>query len=157
MTQAARDALRRVGSVLADNAEPLKSGIANLQVFTERLARNTGKLDNIVAGLEKMTGSGPSAAPKFTYDLRAAQVVAVPSKTIKGAIGDSGAHGGCDARDAANAVLAGQRRPGIRGFSLGRRHSEATAGPIDRELRELRYRSRAVAHGGYRTGKTSSF
>src|SRR6478672_8646321 len=58
MTQAARDALRRVDSVLAENAEPLKNTIANLQVFSEGLARNTGKLDSIVAGLEKMTGGG---------------------------------------------------------------------------------------------------
>ena len=84
MTQAARDALRRVDSVLADNAEPLKNTIANLQVFSEGLARNTGKLDSIVAGLEKMTGGGPSTAPKMTYDLSAAQGFAAPSKAIRG-------------------------------------------------------------------------
>ncbi len=84
MTQAARDALQRVDTVLADNAEPLKNTIANLQVFSDGLARNTGKLDGIVAGLEKMTGGGPSAAPKITYDLRAAQGFAAPSQTIKG-------------------------------------------------------------------------
>src|SRR6266849_1634187 len=84
MTQAARDALRRVDSVLAENSEPLKNTIANLQVFSEGLARNTGKLDGIVAGLEKMTGGGASTAPKIAYDLRAAQGFAAPSKTIKG-------------------------------------------------------------------------
>ena len=83
MTQAARDALRRVDSVLAENAEPLKSTIANLQVFSEGLARNTGKLDNIVAGLEKMTGGG-TPAQKVTYDLRAPQNQGSASKTIKG-------------------------------------------------------------------------
>jgi phospholipid/cholesterol/gamma-HCH transport system substrate-binding protein len=83
MTQAARSALRRVDAVLADNAEPLKSTIANLQVFSEGLARNTGKLDSIVAGLEKMTGGAP-AAPKMTYDLRAAQDFVAPGKTLKG-------------------------------------------------------------------------
>ncbi|MCO5130493.1 MAG: ABC-type transport auxiliary lipoprotein family protein [Xanthobacteraceae bacterium] len=72
MTQAARDALRRVDTVLAENAEPLKATIANLQVFAEGLARNTGKLDGIVAGLERMTGGGAAAA-KVTYDLRAAR------------------------------------------------------------------------------------
>src|SRR5216684_6714411 len=72
MTQAARDALRRVDSVLAENSEPLKNTIANLQVFSEGLARNTGKLDGIVAGLEKMTGGG-APAQKITYDLRAPQ------------------------------------------------------------------------------------
>jgi phospholipid/cholesterol/gamma-HCH transport system substrate-binding protein len=82
MTQAARDALRRVDAVLADNAEPLKNTIANLQVFSEGLARNTGKLDSIVAGLEKMTG-GVAPAQKVTYDLRALQNLG-PAKTIKG-------------------------------------------------------------------------
>jgi phospholipid/cholesterol/gamma-HCH transport system substrate-binding protein len=83
MTQAARDALRRVDSVLADNAEPLKNTIANLQVFSAGLARNTGKLDSIVAGLEKMTGGG-TPVQKITYDLRAAQGFPAPSKTVKG-------------------------------------------------------------------------
>lgn len=83
MTQAARSALRRVDSVLADNAEPLKNTIANLQVFSEGLARNAGKLDGIVAGLEKMTGGG-APAQKVTYDLSALPNQEPPSKTIKG-------------------------------------------------------------------------
>src|SRR6266571_1578106 len=86
MTQAARDALRKVDSVLAENAEPLKSTIANLQVFSDGLARNTGKLDSIIAGLEKMTGGG-AAAQKITYDLRAPQNLEPASKTIKGQLG----------------------------------------------------------------------
>jgi phospholipid/cholesterol/gamma-HCH transport system substrate-binding protein len=83
MTQAARDALRRVDSVLADNAEPLKNTIANLQVFSEGLARNTGKLDSIVAGLERMTGGG-TPVEKVTYDLRAPANFAPAGKTLKG-------------------------------------------------------------------------
>jgi phospholipid/cholesterol/gamma-HCH transport system substrate-binding protein len=83
MTQAARDALLRVDSVLSENAEPLKATIANLQVFSEGLARNTGKLDGIVAGLEKMTGA-TAPAQKITYDLRAPQDLGPASKTIKG-------------------------------------------------------------------------
>src|SRR5216684_3103138 len=86
MTQAARDALRKVDSVLAENSEPLKNTIANLQVFSEGLARNTGKLDSILAGLEKMTGGG-TAAQKITYDLRAPQNLGPASKTIKGQLG----------------------------------------------------------------------
>ncbi|MET4724455.1 ABC-type transporter Mla subunit MlaD [Bradyrhizobium japonicum] len=58
MTQAARDALRRVDSVLEDNSGPLKDTIANIKTFSDGLARNTGKLDGILAGLEKMTGGG---------------------------------------------------------------------------------------------------
>ncbi len=83
MTQAARDALRRVDAVLADNAGPLKDTIANLKTFSDGLARNTGKLDGIVSGLEKMTGGG-TPAQKITYDLSAPRSVGPVNKIIKG-------------------------------------------------------------------------
>jgi phospholipid/cholesterol/gamma-HCH transport system substrate-binding protein len=83
MTQAARDALRKVDSVLSENSEPLKKTIAGLQVFSEGLARNSGKLDSIVSGLEKMTGGG-APAQKVTYDLRAASNMGPASKIIHG-------------------------------------------------------------------------
>jgi phospholipid/cholesterol/gamma-HCH transport system substrate-binding protein len=72
MTQAARDALRKVDTVLSENSGALKDTIANFKVFSEGLSRNTGKLDGIVAGLERMTGA-TSPPPKITYDLRALQ------------------------------------------------------------------------------------
>src|SRR6478672_6896299 len=81
MTQAARDALRRVDSILAENAEPLQGMIANFKVFSDGLARNTGKLDSIVAGLERMTGGG-TPPQKITYDLRAPQNLGSASKSI---------------------------------------------------------------------------
>jgi len=83
MTQAARDALQRVDSVLADNSGPLKDTIANFKVFSEGLARNTGKIDSILAGLEKTMGGG-TPVQKITYDLRAAPNPGLASKTIKG-------------------------------------------------------------------------
>lgn len=83
MTQAARDALRRVDAVLVENAGPLKDTIGNLKVFSEGLARNTGKLDGIVSGIEKMTGGG-APAQKITYDLRAPQSLGPANKTFKG-------------------------------------------------------------------------
>ena len=78
MTQAARNALERVDSVLADNAEPLKSTIANLKTFTDGLAKNTGGLDSIVAGLVKMTGGGEATVPKTIYDLHIPKDFASP-------------------------------------------------------------------------------
>lgn len=83
MTQAARDALLRVDSVLADNSGPLKDTIANFKVFSEGLARNTGKIDSILAGLEKTMGGG-TPAQKITYDLRAPPNSGPAGKTIKG-------------------------------------------------------------------------
>src|SRR4051794_32238100 len=81
MTQAARDALRKVDSVLSENSGALKDTIANFKVFSEGLARNTGKLDGIVAGLERMTGV-TAPPPKITYDLRALANVGPAGKTI---------------------------------------------------------------------------
>src|SRR6266702_898063 len=81
MTQAARDALRKVDSVLTENSGALKDTIANFKVFSEGLARNTGKLDGIVAGLERMTGVTTPPA-KITYDLRALQNAGPANKTV---------------------------------------------------------------------------
>jgi phospholipid/cholesterol/gamma-HCH transport system substrate-binding protein len=77
MTQAARDALRKVDRVLSDNAAPLHDAIANLSTFTEGLARNTPKLDGIVSGLEKMTGA-TTPPRKVVYDLRAVDTFQAP-------------------------------------------------------------------------------
>ena len=62
MTQAARDALRRIDDVLAENAEPLHDMIANLDTFSGALARNSDRVDGIVAGLERMTGGAAAKA-----------------------------------------------------------------------------------------------
>jgi hypothetical protein len=42
---------RSVDTMLAENAEPLKT--ANLRTFTDGLAKNTGGLDSIVADLNQ--------------------------------------------------------------------------------------------------------
>jgi phospholipid/cholesterol/gamma-HCH transport system substrate-binding protein len=86
MTQAARNALGRVDSVLAENAEPLKDTIANLKTFSAGLAKNAGGLDGIVAGLERMTGGGASPVQKVSFDLAAPQDFVAPKVRIKGLI-----------------------------------------------------------------------
>ena len=83
MTQAARDALRHVDAVLAENSGPLKDTIANFKIFSEGLARNTGKLDGIVAGVEKMTGGG-TPVQKITYDLDAVRNFDLAEKALSG-------------------------------------------------------------------------
>jgi phospholipid/cholesterol/gamma-HCH transport system substrate-binding protein len=71
MTNAARDALRRLDTILSDNADSIRSTIGNLNTFTGALARNSDKLDGIVAGLERLAGGGPSNADRVVYDLTA--------------------------------------------------------------------------------------
>jgi phospholipid/cholesterol/gamma-HCH transport system substrate-binding protein len=67
MTEAARQTLRRIDSVLADNSDPLKNAIANLNSFTGALARNSDRVDTILAGLEHAIGRGSTktALPKY--------------------------------------------------------------------------------------------
>jgi phospholipid/cholesterol/gamma-HCH transport system substrate-binding protein len=81
MTEAARQALRRIDTLLADNAEPLKSAIANLDTFTGALARNSPRVDSILAGLEHTLGGGATkaAAPVY-YDLTAPTAFPPPEK-----------------------------------------------------------------------------
>jgi phospholipid/cholesterol/gamma-HCH transport system substrate-binding protein len=71
-TQAARDAFQRVDNILAENSEALHSAITNIDTFSAALARNSDKVDSVLAGLERMTGGGTSQADIPIYDLVAA-------------------------------------------------------------------------------------
>ncbi len=70
-TQAARDAFQNVDKVMTENSESLKSAISNIDTFAAALARNSDKVDSILAGIERMTG-GASASKTPLYDLAAA-------------------------------------------------------------------------------------
>jgi phospholipid/cholesterol/gamma-HCH transport system substrate-binding protein len=142
MTQAARNALARVDTVLAENAEPLKSTIANLKTFTDGLAKNTGGLDSIVAGLVKMTGGGEPAVPKTIYDLSIPQEFASPKRPLGQQL----------VMPTPTAILllnipagAQQGVSGIRGRAMGGQHSGFVADKAHSKLRKLRRRARPVA------------
>ena len=71
MTQAARDVLRKLDVLVADNTAAFTSAVANVDKFAAALARNSEKVDGIVAGIERMTGGGPKITPRI-YELAAA-------------------------------------------------------------------------------------
>lgn len=68
MSQAARDALRHVDALVTDNADPVKSIVANLNTFSAALARNADRIDGVLAGLEKFGGGGAKTQPRI-FDL----------------------------------------------------------------------------------------
>jgi len=68
MTQAARDALRSIDALVKENAEPLHNLIAGLDKFASALARNSDRVDGIVAGIERLTG-GSAKAQIRVFDL----------------------------------------------------------------------------------------
>jgi phospholipid/cholesterol/gamma-HCH transport system substrate-binding protein len=71
LSDSARQVLRRIDKILADNADSLHATLSSLQVFSDALGRNSGHVDAIMQGLERMTGGGPAKAPMPTYDLAA--------------------------------------------------------------------------------------
>ncbi len=83
MMQTARDAFRRVDMVVNENAEPLRELIANINSFSAALARNAARVDNIAAGLERMTGGGSKPQPHI-FDLPAPREIPNPAKIPAG-------------------------------------------------------------------------
>jgi phospholipid/cholesterol/gamma-HCH transport system substrate-binding protein len=79
MTETARQALRRLDVLLADNSGELKSAISKLNIFTGALARNSDRVDGVLSGLERMTGGGPAKPVATTYDLTAPRSFPQPS------------------------------------------------------------------------------
>jgi phospholipid/cholesterol/gamma-HCH transport system substrate-binding protein len=66
ITQAARETLRRLDTILADNSDLLHTTIANLETLSGVLARNSDRLEGILAGIERMTGATPAKSPPST-------------------------------------------------------------------------------------------
>ena len=56
LMQSARDVVRRIDAVLAENEVALKASLKNIETFTNALARNSDKIDSIMAGIENVVG-----------------------------------------------------------------------------------------------------
>jgi phospholipid/cholesterol/gamma-HCH transport system substrate-binding protein len=69
LAQTAREALNRLDSLLGDNAPGVRDLVANLDTFSQALGRNSGRVDTILAGLEKMLAPAGPKAPPETFDL----------------------------------------------------------------------------------------
>jgi phospholipid/cholesterol/gamma-HCH transport system substrate-binding protein len=82
LTEEARHVLGRIDKILAENSDSLRDAISNIDTFSAALARNSGKIDGILAGLEKMTG-GASKPLLPTFNLTAPQVSVPLSKKTK--------------------------------------------------------------------------
>ena len=135
--QAARDLIRRLDKLVAENSEALRNTITNLSTFSDALARNSGRLDAIAEGLVRMTGGGPAKAPPTVYDLTAPRAFPGLAKVPGPAARDPRADRNTRAGHAANSC---QRRPGrapgFRGRAMERQHSEAHSGANNSKLRE---------------------
>ncbi len=66
MTEEARQVLTRIDTILAANADDLRKAMSSISAFSEALGRNSGKVDGILAGLERMTGGGKTSGVFYT-------------------------------------------------------------------------------------------
>jgi phospholipid/cholesterol/gamma-HCH transport system substrate-binding protein len=55
ITQGARDTLRRIDNLIEQNQEAFHNALANLDKFSQALARNSDRIDKITTGLETLT------------------------------------------------------------------------------------------------------
>lgn len=73
LTQSAKETLDKVDRLIGDNSESMTAIIANVRTFSDALARNSGRLDSVMAAVEKMAGGPPKTPPRF-YDLTLPEV-----------------------------------------------------------------------------------
>jgi len=72
MMQAAREVLSKAMDVITDNQEALHKAIANVEVFTDSLARNAPAIDEIMANTKHATASAAELADNL--DKRTAEI-----------------------------------------------------------------------------------
>jgi phospholipid/cholesterol/gamma-HCH transport system substrate-binding protein len=68
--QAARDTLSRIDGLVAENQAAIKASIKNIETFTETLAKNSGRVERIIAGVDNMIG-GPEGKGDVPEAVRA--------------------------------------------------------------------------------------
>lgn len=56
VSQQARDVLSKIDSMVADNETALRASLQNIQTVTNTLAQNSQRLNQVMAGLENLTG-----------------------------------------------------------------------------------------------------
>jgi phospholipid/cholesterol/gamma-HCH transport system substrate-binding protein len=60
VTEAIRGTLQNINRVVADNQEAVRNSLRNLEVFTQSLARNSERVDNVMARVDGVMGKADS-------------------------------------------------------------------------------------------------
>lgn len=84
LTESARETLKQIDNILAENSKPLHTAIAGLGTFADMLGRNSERLEGVIGGLEKLTGGGAAKQAPAVYDLAAPTAFPALEKTIQG-------------------------------------------------------------------------
>lgn len=72
LTESVQHTLDQIDAILAENAKPLHTAITGISAFADMLGKNSGRVESVLAGLEKLTGGGGDQEAPKTYDLASA-------------------------------------------------------------------------------------
>jgi phospholipid/cholesterol/gamma-HCH transport system substrate-binding protein len=67
VTQSARDVMRRLDQLIAENQKALRSAIANIDKFSAALAASTDRIDSTLANVDKFSGMLANNADRFDH------------------------------------------------------------------------------------------
>jgi phospholipid/cholesterol/gamma-HCH transport system substrate-binding protein len=76
VTQAAREAMRRIDALVSDNEAVLKGALKNIEMFSQTLATNSERITHILAGAEGLIGGGPDKPGDIAQAARAFKTAA---------------------------------------------------------------------------------
>ncbi len=83
LTESVQATLRRIDTILGDNAKPLNTAITGIAAFADMLGRNAARVEGLIGGLEKLAGTGATKQGPTIYDLAAVTDFPPSEKTIK--------------------------------------------------------------------------
>jgi len=82
ITESIQHTLNKIDGILDENAKPLNTAITGISEFADMLGKNSKRVEGLIGGLEKLTGSGSDQQTPKVYDLAAATDFAALDKTI---------------------------------------------------------------------------
>lgn len=133
VTETARQVMRRVEQLIADNDVSFKNALRNIETFSEALAKNSDRIERVMAGVERLTG-GPDSKGELA---EAATALKVAVERLGGGPDGPGELGEAARaiKQAAENLGGGENRPGEIGEAA--RAIKLAAENLDRRVAEM--------------------
>lgn len=82
LTESAQATLRHIDGLVSDNSKAVSTAINGIATFADMLGRNAQRVEGVIGGLEKLTGTGAAAKGPTIYDLAAASGFPTAEKQV---------------------------------------------------------------------------
>lgn len=82
LSESVQDTLRRLDDVIGQNQKPLNTAVTGIAAFADMLGRNAPRVEGLIGGLEKLTGTGTATKGPAIYDLAAASGFPAAEKKV---------------------------------------------------------------------------